>query len=60
MSDLPLPETDDPHEIDAGELFRPSARHLEPGPLKPVDRKVLFGVLAAVAALAVVVVSMAR
>jgi len=41
MSDLPLPESDDPREQDHGELFRASPKHLAAGPLKPGDRKVL-------------------
>lgn len=49
MSDLPLPESDDPREQDHGELFRASPKHLAAGPLKPGDRKVLVGLLAAAA-----------
>jgi hypothetical protein len=59
MSDLPLPETDDPRERDHGELFRPSPRHLAVGPLKPGDRNFLLGLLAA-AAVTVALVSLAR
>ena len=60
MSDLPLPETDDPRERDHGELFRPSPRHLAAAPLKVGDRKLLLGLFAAVAAVAVAIVAIAR
>ena len=60
MNDLPLPETDHASELDHGELFRPSPRHLAAGPLKRGDRKVLLGLFAAVAAVAIVLVSLAR
>jgi hypothetical protein len=60
MSDLPLPETDRASELDHGELFRSSPRHLAVGPLKRSDRKVLLGLLAAAAAIAIALVSLAR
>jgi hypothetical protein len=60
MSDLPKPETDDPREIDAGELFRPSPRQLPTSPLKIGERKVLWGFLAAAAAIAAAVVALTR
>lgn len=50
MSELPASETEVSSEIDHGELFRPSHRHLEPLAMKPRDRKVLWSVLAATAA----------
>jgi len=50
MSELPAAESDDPSEIDHGELFRKSPRHLQPGALEPRDRKALWTVLAAAAA----------
>jgi len=59
MSDLPLPETDDPRERDFGEVFRPNPRHLAAGPLRTGDRKLLLGLLAAAAAI-VALVSLAR
>lgn len=60
MSDLPLPETDDPRELDHGELFRPSTRHLAAPPLKLGNGKLLLAVFAAAAAVAVAVVAIAK
>ena len=60
MSDLPLPETDRASELDHGELFRSSPRHVAVGPLKRGDRKVLLGLLAAAAAVAIALVSLTR
>lgn len=50
MSELPAAETDNPSEIDHGEMFRKSPRHFEPGAIKPRDRKVLWTVFVATAA----------
>lgn len=50
MSELPAAETDNPSEIDHGELFRASLRHFEPGALKPRERNVLWTLLVATAA----------
>jgi hypothetical protein len=50
MSELPAPETENPWEIDHGELFRPSHRHLVPDALKPGERNILWTALAATAA----------
>jgi hypothetical protein len=60
MSDLPKPETDDPREIDAGELSRPSLRHLPPQPLKIGERKALWGFLAAAAAVVAAAIALTR
>jgi|KBSMisStaDraftv2_1062788.scaffolds.fasta_scaffold1478529_1 hypothetical protein len=60
MSELPEPETTDPREIDHGEMSRPSQRHLSPGPLPVQDRKALWAVLAAGAALALAVISLVK
>jgi hypothetical protein len=60
MSDLPTPETDDPREQDAGELFRPSPRHLPTTPMKSGDRKFLYGLLAAAAAVTVALIALGR
>jgi len=60
MSDLPLPETDRASELDHGELFRSSPRHLAVGPLKRGDRKILLGLLAAAAAVAIALISLTR
>lgn len=60
MNDRPLDETNDPKEVDTGEVFRPSSRQLPPGPLPPRDRKVLMGLLAAAAAFVAVVVAVTR
>ena len=61
MSDLPAPETNDPRERDAGELFRPSLRLLAAPPLKLGKGKLLLlGLFAAAAAVAVAVLTLAR
>ena len=60
MSDLPPPETNDPRERDAGELFRPSPRLLAAPPLKLGKGKLLLGLFAAAAAVAVAVLTLAR
>lgn len=57
MSDLPLPETNDPRERDHGELFRPGPRHLAAPPLTRGNRTLLWGVLAVAAAMAVAVIA---
>ena len=60
MSDLPAPETDDPRERDAGELFRPSPRLLAAPPLQLGKGKLLLGLFAAAAAVAVAVLTLVR
>ncbi|MEP7100189.1 MAG: hypothetical protein ABI781_06750 [Burkholderiales bacterium] len=60
MSDLPLPETDDPRELDHGELFRPSPRHLPAPPLKVGNRNLLWGLFVAAAAVAAAMVVVTR
>jgi hypothetical protein len=60
MSELPESETDDARDIDHGELARPSPKHMAPGPLPAADKKVLMGVLAAAAALAVTIFAVMR
>jgi hypothetical protein len=60
MSDLPKPESDDPREQDHGELFRRSARQLPTAPMKTNERKVVYGVLAAAAAIAVALIALGR
>ena len=50
MSELPAAETEKSSEFDHGELFRASARHFEPGALKPRERNVLWTLLVATAA----------
>jgi hypothetical protein len=60
MNDLPIPESDDPRERDHGELFRPSPRHLPAGPMTTGDRKLLLGLFAAAAAVAIALVSLSR
>lgn len=50
MSELPAAETNDPSEIDHGELFRKSPRHFEPGAMRPRDRNVLWTLIVATAA----------
>ncbi len=59
MNNLPKPETEDPKDIDHGELFRASARHLPTGPMLPRERKVLIAMLAATVAAVVALVSIA-
>lgn len=60
MSELPTPESNDPREQDHGELFRTSSRQLPTVPMKPVDRKLIYGLLAATAAVVVAVVALGR
>jgi len=60
MTDLPTPESDDPREQDAGELFRPSKRQLPTVPMKSGERRVIYGLLAAAATLAVALVALNR
>jgi hypothetical protein len=60
MSDLPTPESDDPREQDAGELFRPSRRQLPTVPTKSGDRKLFYGLLAAAAAVTAAVIALSR
>ena len=60
MPDLPTPESNDPREQDAGELFRPSQRQLPTVPMKSSERRVIYGLLAAALSLAVAVVALNR
>lgn len=60
MSDLPKPETDDPREQDHGELLRPSARHLPTSPAKSTERKIIYGMLTAAAAITLAIFTMGR
>jgi hypothetical protein len=60
MSELPVSDTEDARDMDHGELARPSPKHLAPGPLPAGDKKVLIGVLAAAAALAVTLFAVMR
>ena len=60
MSDLPAPESDDQRERDHGELFRPRPRLLAAPPLKLGHRKVLLGLFATAAAVAVAQLTLTR
>ena len=60
MSDIPKQTSDDPRDIDHGEVFRADARHLPVPPRKKTPREILLVVGVTGAAIAAALFALTR